>query len=159
MTWKVPPKNRPSRATGGEGGEQEEEARRSSKKLKKLKEEEQEEGGGGTEGKSRNGRIVEKLHPAHCIELREKERGAAKETRGQGMVEGGLEEHGRAGGSAEGRGGWSGKRGEEGGGGCGATRRVSGVVGTPKIASRYDDARSGPILDFSQFASSKAAEQ
>lgn len=38
-------------------------------------------------------------------------------------------------------------------------RRVSGVVGTPKIASRYDDARSGPILDFSQFASSKAAEQ
>lgn len=38
-------------------------------------------------------------------------------------------------------------------------RRVSGVVGTPKIASRYDDARSGPILDFSQFASSKAAGQ
>jgi len=41
----------------------------------------------------------------------------------------------------------------------GHARRVSGVVGTPKIASRYDDARSGPILDFSQFASSKAAEQ
>jgi len=41
----------------------------------------------------------------------------------------------------------------------GRARRVSGVVGTPKIASRYDDARSGPILDFSQFASSKAAEQ
>lgn len=41
----------------------------------------------------------------------------------------------------------------------GRARRVSGVVGTPKIASRYDDARSGPILDFSQFTSSKAAEQ
>lgn len=41
--------------------------------------------------------------------------------------------------------------------GGGRARRVSGVVGTPKIASRYDDARSAPILDFSQFASSKAA--
>lgn len=34
-------------------------------------------------------------------------------------------------------------------GGRADARRVSGVVGTPKIASRYDDARSGPILDFS----------
>lgn len=46
------------------------------------------------------------------------------------------------------------RMGEEGGG---RARRVSGVVGTPKIASRYDDARSATILDFSQFASSKAA--
>lgn len=72
---------------------------------------------------------VEKLHPAHCIERR---RGGGRgrgeeETRGERVVE--------------------------------AARRgaVSGVVGTPKIASRYDDAQSGPILDFSQFASSKAA--
>lgn len=99
------------------------------------------------------------MHPAHCIELREKERGAAKERR---KSKGGGGRFGRArpgGGTARKDEGDGAAGGEAGGGGRGATRRVSGVVGTPKIASRYDDARSGPILDFSQFASSKAAEQ
>lgn len=83
----------------------------------------------GVEG--RKGGVVEKLHPAHCIENLNEEEEEKEKGRG-------------AGGKVE----------EKGGGGA---RRVSGVVGTPKIASRYDDARSGPILDFSQFASSKAA--
>lgn len=75
------------------------------------------------------------------------------------MEEGDFEEHGQAGGVSAMKDEGDERDGVEGGGGRGATRRVSGVVGTPKIASRYDDARSEPILDFSQFASSKAAEQ
>lgn len=43
-------------------------------------------------GERVNGRIVEKLHPAHCIEIQEKERPRRKrETRGNGGVEEGEE--------------------------------------------------------------------
>lgn len=112
-------RNRPTRVTGRRAGR--EEARRS---LKKLKEEEEEENEGGweKEGKSRNGRIVEKLHPAHCIELREKERGAARETKEQGWWRAVWMSRGRREGARQDEG--DERVGEEGGGGgCGAARR------------------------------------
>lgn len=132
LNWKIVQKK--------QRGERDEEARRSSKKLEEKEGEREKE----RQRERVDGRNVEKLHPAHCIEIQEKER--LRQKRDDGAEGWRRKERSRMAGRRVAK-------------GARAARRVSGVVGTPKIASRYDDARSGPILDFSQFASLKAAEQ
>lgn len=62
LNWKIVQKK--------QRGERDEEARRSSKKLEEKEGEREKE----RQRERVDGRNVEKLHPAHCIEIQEKER-------------------------------------------------------------------------------------